>query len=330
MLRNQTAQALIALTIVTIILLGLSETITRGVANQLTSMLLLITLALAWNLVGGFGGQFSLGHSIFVGIGGYATAVFLTYLQTPLIPTVLAAGAVSALIGVLLAYPLLRLRGPYLAVGSLGMALAAYGWMINWDFTRSSQNYQVPSSALVDIPTLFKYAVILAFLALVSVIVMVKSPLGLKLIALRDDEKGAASLGVKRIRTLIPVWALSGLLTGLMGSLLALQKGTLTVDTAFAISFSLDAVIIAVIGGLGTISGPLIGAIIVFYLRFYSADFSDLAMLIEAVVVIVVVRFFPSGITGLISRAILTLRFRLRKPPASIATTSIPVNFRRR
>jgi branched-chain amino acid transport system permease protein len=292
--------------------------------------MLLVVLALAWNLVGGFGGQFSLGHSIFVGIGGYATAVFLTYMQTPLIPTILAAGVVSAAIGVLLAYPLLRLRGPYLAVGSLGMALAAYGWMINWDFTRSSQNYQVPSKALVDIPTLYTYAVILAFVALVSVIILVKSPLGLRLIALRDDETGAASLGVKRIRTLIPVWALSGFLTGLMGSLLSLQKGTLTVDTAFAISFSLDAVIIVVIGGLGTISGPLIGAIIVFYLRFYSADFSDLAMIIEAIVVIVVVRFFPSGIVGLISRAILGVRFRLRKPPVSMATTSIPIRFRKR
>jgi branched-chain amino acid transport system permease protein len=287
-------------------------------------MLLLVSLALAWNLVGGFGGQFSLGHSIFVGIGGYATAVILTMYETPLVPTIFGAGLISAFIGVLLAYPLLRLRGPYLAVGSLGMALAVYGWMINWDFTKAASSYQIPTAALIDIPTLFSFAVVLAAVSLIAVILLTRSPLGLRLVAIRDDESGAASLGVRRVRTLIPVWALSGFLTGLMGALYALQKGTITVDSAFAISFSLDAAVIAVLGGLGTISGPLIGAVIVYYLRFYSADYSNLALLIEAAIVIIVVRFFPTGIIGLVSKAILSLRLKTGNPPASIATEAIP------
>ena len=322
--QHQSLVSIIATAIVTVVLLSLSGSFTLGLTNQLTSMLLLVTLALAWNLVGGFGGQFSLGHSIFVGIGGYATAVILTIYKTPLIPTILGAGLISAFIGVLLAYPLLRLRGPYLAVGSLGMALAVYGWMINWDFTKAASSYQIPTAALIDIPTLFSFAVVLAAVSLIAVILLTRSPLGLRLVAIRDDESGAASLGVRRVRTLIPVWALSGFLTGLMGALYALQKGTITVDSAFAISFSLDAAVIAVLGGLGTISGPLIGAVIVYYLRFYSADYSNLALLIEAAIVIVVVRFFPTGIVGLVSKAILTLRLKTGNPPASIATEAIP------
>lgn len=320
---NSTARAIAIAVVVAIIGISMAGTITRGQANQFTSMLLLMTLALAWNLVGGYGGQFSLGHSIFVGIGGYATAVILTLFKTPLIPTLVIAGAISAFIGVLLAYPLLRLRGPYLAVGSLGMALAAYGWMINWDFTKSSSSYQIPMSDMVDIPTLFIYTVLLALVALVSVILLVRSPLGLRLVALRDDESGAASLGVRRVRTLIPVWALSGFLTGLMGALYGMQKGTLTVDSAFSISFSLDAAIICVLGGLGTLSGPIIGAVIVYYLRFYSADYSNWSLLIEAIVVILVVRFFPGGISGLVGRAIVSLRVRFNKPPASLTTEAV-------
>jgi branched-chain amino acid transport system permease protein len=315
LLSNKTTQSIVLATVVAAVIVVLSTTMTRGVANQLTSLLLLMTLALAWNLVGGFGGQFSLGHSIFVGIGGYATAIIMTYLKYPIIPSVVMAGVVSSVIGVLLAYPLLRLRGPYLAVGSLGMALAAYGWMINWDFTKASSSYSIPTEGMIDIPTLLTYTTVLALVAVIAVIVLVRSPLGLRLVSLRDDELGAASLGVRRVRTLVPVWALSGFLTGLMGALFALQKGTLTVDSAFSIQFSLDAAIICVLGGLGTLSGPILGAIIVYYLRFYSADYSNWALLLEAIVLIVVVRFFPGGLSGALTRlgaATMTLLRRSR------------------
>jgi branched-chain amino acid transport system permease protein len=274
-------------------------TVDLSTANDFTSLFLLMTLAMAWNLVGGFGGQFSLGHSIFVGVGSYATAVILTTLGWPLIPTILIAAAMSALIGLLLAYPLLRLRGPYLAVGSLGMAVASYGWMINWNFTKASQAYAVPVAGQIALQETYQYAIILLLVAIVSIIALVRSPLGLRLVALRDNEEGAASIGVKRVRTLLPVWALSGLLTGAMGAVYALQSGSLTVDATFNIQFSLDAAIICVIGGLGTLSGPVIGAIIVYYLRKYSADFSNYALLIEAVILVVVVRFFPAGLVGL-------------------------------
>jgi branched-chain amino acid transport system permease protein len=330
LMRNPTALAISGGVVVAGVAIAMSSVVTKGIANQLTELLLLVTLALAWNLVGGYGGQFSLGHSIFVGMGGYATAVVLTLFKTPLLPTILIAGLMSSFIGVLLAYPLLRLRGPYLAVGSLGMTLAVYGWMINWDFTKAASSYQIPKYAMVNIPTLFVLTTLLAMVAWMSVVLLVRSPLGLRLVALRDDETGAASLGVRRVRTLVPVWALSGFLTGLMGSLSALQKGTITVDAAFALEFSLEAVIICVIGGLGTLWGPLVGALVVYYLRQYSEDFSNLALVIEAVVVILVVRFVPGGIVGVASRLVFKLRVRAGRPPASIATQALPVVQRRK
>ncbi|MDH6207105.1 branched-chain amino acid transport system permease protein [Aurantimicrobium minutum] len=320
---NKTTAIFAAPIVVAAVALGLADNVKLGLVNEWTSLLLLMILAMAWNLVAGFGGQFSLGHSIFVGVGGYATAVILTYFQLPLFLVILMASLISATIGILLAFPLLRLRGPYLSIGSLGMALAATGFMLNWDFTKASQSYPLPSDALVDLAFLFKITVVVAALSLIAIISLVRSPLGLRLVALRDDENGAASLGVRRLRTLIPVWALSGLLTGVMGSLTAMQNGNLTPVSAFSLQFVLDAAIICVIGGLGTLSGPLLGAVLVFYLRQYSADFADWSILIEAVVVILVVRFFPGGITGLVSRAIVSLRVRFNNPPASLTTEAV-------
>lgn len=306
--------------IVGVIAFFLADGVRLGLVNEWTSLLLLMILAMAWNLVAGFGGQFSLGHSIFVGVGGYATAILLTFLDLPLFLVIFLASVISALIGVLLAFPLLRLRGPYLSIGSLGIALAATGFMLNWDFTKKSQAYPIPSGDILDLADLFKATVVITVIALLIIIKLVRSPLGLRLVALRDDENGAASLGVRRLRTLIPVWALSGLLTGVMGALSAMQNGNLTPTTAFSLQYVLDAAIISVIGGLGTISGPIIGAVLVFYLRQYSADFAELALIIEAVVVVLVVRFFPAGIVGLFTKVVTSLRVRRGKPPASLAT----------
>lgn len=302
------------------VLLLVGSALTLGTMNQLASLFLLMTLASAWNLVGGFGGQFSLGHSIFVGIGAYATAVILTHFSLPLPLIVLASGLASSVIGVILAYPLLRLRGPYLAVGSLGMGLAAYGWMINWNFTHASSSFPIPTPGLLGLHAVYVWSVGLAAFAVVVVVVTVNSPLGLRLIALREDETGAASLGVRRVRTLIPVWAISGLLTGLMGAVFGLQQGNLSVDLVFTTQLSLDAAIICVIGGLGTITGPLIGAVVIYYLRYYAADYSNLAMLIEAAVLILVVRFFPGGVVGLASRFGLAARAR-RSTSATVGAT---------
>jgi len=302
--------------VVTAALIGGADAMTRGAANQLTGLLLLACLAMAWNLVSGFAGQFSLGHSIFVGVGGYATAVLLDYLELPLILVVLAAGVVSALVGVILAYPMLRLRGPYFAIGTLGIALAVRGWMLNWDVTRASRGYPIPPESLLDIATLLRVAALLALITLVTALAIKESSLGLRLIALRDNEDGAASVGVRRVRSVVPTWAISAMLTGMLGAVIALQNGNLTPNSAFSIQYTLDAVVVCVIGGLGTLSGPLLGAVIVFVLRQYTADFAGWASLLEAVVVILVVRFFPDGAVGVIVRVRGLIRSRLRSRDA--------------
>ena len=291
----------IPLAVAVALLLG-AESLRLATVNQLTSLLLLAVLAMAWNLVSGFGGQFSLGHSIFVGVGGYSSAVILDLLDLPLLVVLPLAGAISALIGVVLAYPMLRLRGPYFAIGTLGLALAVQGWMLNWDFTRASQGYPMPLDPSIDLLAIMRIAVVLTVVTLVVSQFVVDAPLGLRLLALRDNEDGALALGVRRLRTLVPTWAISAFLAGVMGAVIALQNGQVTPQSAFSIQYTLDAVIICVIGGLGTLYGPLIGAVAVFGLRQVTADFAGWASLVEALIVILIVRFLPDGAMGVLAR----------------------------
>lgn len=299
-LRSQIVYPAVLAIILAGVLLVIGADFSMGFQNQLTSLFILMVVAIAWNLIGGFGGMFSLGQSIFVGIGAYSSAVIFEYLQWPLLVTLIASGAIASLIGVVLAFPLLRLRGPYLAIGSLGMTLALYGWMINWDFTKGSSSYGMPMEVLLGIGDLYNASILLVLATVLIALVMVRSTIGKKLIALRDDELGATSLGVRRVRTLVPFWAVSGFLTGLAGVFFALQQGQLTVDSAFNTAFSLDSIIISVIGGMGTLAGPIVGSVVVYYLRFFAADLANWALLLEAVVVVLVVRFFPKGIMGLL------------------------------
>lgn len=289
-------------TVVAVVLYFVASEVRLSLVTQFTSLALLAVLAMAWNLVGGFGGQFSLGHALFVGAGGYTTVVLLDRASLPLFLCIPLAGLVAAILGVVLAYPMLRLRGPYFAIGTLGISLAVLGWMLNWDFTYASRSYALAPSAIPSFLDLGRVSLVVALLTLLVVLLIMDMPLGLRLLALRDDEQGAIMLGARRVRTIVPVWAISAFLTGTMGALVAVQAGSVTPTQAFSLQFTLDAVIICVIGGLGTVYGPLLGAVVVFVLRQYTADFSEWSLLIEALIVILIVRFAPLGLLGLFQR----------------------------
>lgn len=300
-------------TLIVVIFLGAmaSSRIDRNLANSLTDVLLLCALGSAWNIVAGFGGQISLGHSIFIGLGGYITAILLVHSSLPLLVAVLLASLISSIIGVLLAYPMIRLRGPYFAIGTLGIALATVGWMLNWDFTNRSQAYSLPMNGMLDINAVYRLAVVVFGVTLLISILVRHSRIGLRLFALRDDESGATSLGVRRTTTILPVWAISAFLTGLIGATLAIQKGTLDPNSAFSLQFTMDAIVVCIIGGLGTTLGPVIGGILVYELRQQVVQFDSLGLLIEAIVVVAFLRFIPSGIVNVISDT--WNRFRLMK-----------------
>jgi branched-chain amino acid transport system permease protein len=260
----------------------------------------LMAMAQAWNLIGGYGGQFSLGHGLFVAVGGYTTVLVLVHTGLPLALTVVIAGVLTAGIGALAAMPLLRLRGVYFSVGTLGVMIAAQNWVINWKWAGQTRGVYLPDRGILGFNTQYYMAAALLVGTTAIVALAVRSRWGLRLMAVRDDESAAQELGVNGFRVKLVALATSAFLVGLCGALNAFQQLTLEPYSAFNIVWAINMILACVIGGLATIAGPLIGAALIFELQQQLQGYQNLTSLIEGAVLLAVIRFAPGGIWGLL------------------------------
>jgi branched-chain amino acid transport system permease protein len=264
-----------------------------------------MTMAQAWNLIGGYGGQFSLGHAMFVGIGSYATALLLIHTSLPLWLAVVLSGLVASAIAAGAAVPLLRLRSVYFAVGTLGVSLAAVSWMINWGYSGKTSGLNLPTNAFLSFDDLYYAAGSLAVFTTAAVALVARSPYGLRLQSVRDDEDAAAELGVDGFRVKLVAFMLSAFFVGVAGGLIAVQKANLEPYSAFSLTFTTNMIIMTVIGGLGTIVGPLIGSFLIFELQQQLQSYQDWSTLITGALLVVIIRIAPAGLWGLGRRAVL-------------------------
>jgi branched-chain amino acid transport system permease protein len=260
----------------------------------------LMAMAQAWNLIGGYGGQFSLGHGLFVAVGGYTTVLVLVHTGLPLALTVVIAGALTAGIGALAALPLLRLRGVYFSVGTLGVMIAAQNWVINWKWAGQTRGVYMPERGVLGFNTQYYMAAALLVGTTAIVALAVRSRWGLRLMAVRDDESAAQELGVNGFRVKLVALATSAFLVGLCGALNAFQQLTLEPYSAFNIVWAINMILACVIGGLATVAGPLIGAALIFELQQQLQGYQNLTSLIEGAVLLAVIRFAPGGIWGVL------------------------------
>jgi branched-chain amino acid transport system permease protein len=278
----------------------------------------LMAMAQAWNLMGGYGGQFSIGHGLFVALGGYTTTLVLIHSGLSIAPAVIIAGALCAAVAAITAVPLLRLRGVYFSVGTIGVLLAAQAWFINWSYVGQTTGVIMPNRGTLSFDTQYYMGAGLLVLTTAVVWGLVRSRYGLRLMAVRDDEFAAAELGVNGFRVKLIALTISAFLVGLAGAMNAFQQLSLEPYSAFSISWAINMILACVIGGLATIPGPLIGAALMFELQQLLQGSSDLTPLIEGAVLLVVIRFAPNGIWGLV-RDQVTARiagWRLRRTPA--------------
>jgi branched-chain amino acid transport system permease protein len=260
------------------------------------TLFIYITLAQSWNLLGGYGGLFSLGHSLFVGTGSYVLAVLLLRSSIPLYLALLLSGVLASLIGVAAALPLLRLRDVYFSVGSLGITMAGLTWMINWSYTGATSGLDLPPSATLDYSTLYYLALSLLVLTIVCIVLLIHSSFGLRLMAIRDDEDAAAELGVSSFPVKLTAFGISAFFIGIAGALLALKDLSIEPNSAFSINWVITMIIITVIGGMATSTGPLIGAVVVFTLQQSLQGYANLSSLLTGVLLIFIIRLAPDGI----------------------------------
>jgi branched-chain amino acid transport system permease protein len=298
MTRNWPARAAVAV----LLLLALAGPGYLSEGDVALGVTLFVTMAMAqaWNLIGGYGGQFSLGHGLFVGAGGYATVLILMHTGLPLALAFVGAGLVAAGIGALSAIPLLRLRGVYFSVGTLGVMIAVQTWVINWKWAGQTTGVYLPEDAVLSFDNQYYIGLVLVVVTTLVVALLVHSERGLRLMAVRDDEIAAQEVGVDGFRVKLLAFTTSAFLVGLCGALNALQQLALEPYSAFSISWSINMILACVIGGLATIPGPLIGAALLFELQQLLQGYQNMTSLIEGIVLLIIIRFAPGGIWSLL------------------------------
>jgi branched-chain amino acid transport system permease protein len=272
-------------------------------------------LALAWNLLAGYTGQFSLAPAAFAMIGGYTTALLDFYLHVPLALGIPAAIVVAALFGLVLGKLVLKLSGPYLSLTTLAFAEIARVVIGNsYDFTRGAQGLNVPT--LMQSRLGYYYLFLATVLAVVAgMYALMRSRPGRFWLAIRDDETGAESRGIDVVRYKTLAFALSCAVCGLAGALYGTFSQLVSPELGLLLETGL-VIAMVVIGGIGTLTGPLLGAMLVYLASEWMRELGNIQMIVFAALVIVFARFFREGLWGLATRP------RARKPAAAAASVA--------
>lgn len=267
-------------------------------------------MALAWNLVGGFAGQISLGHTAFFGIGAYAsTLLYLHYALSPWLG-MLAGAVLSVLVAIGIGIPCFRLKSHFFALATIAIGevlryLASY-WR---GLTQGGVGLLIPFKPGIE-NFMFKSKLPYAYIALALMLVMLficygirKSRFGFHLISLREDQDAAESLGVKTSRSKLIALIISAFFTSITGTFYAQYILFIDPSTLFSLGFSVELALFSIIGGLGTVTGPILGAFLltpldVFLRAWLGGVSAGLNFIVYGLVLMVAVKYFPMGIFG--------------------------------
>ncbi len=271
-----------------------------------TDILMFAVMASAWNIIGGYTGYASFGNVVFFGIGGYLTAILMEKGGWYFGFAYLAAGGGAALFAVLIGLPVLRLRGHYFAIATLGVAEAMKALVQNLQITEGNSGIYLP---MIDMPIksqyYFFFYMMLGTLILTLIITywVLHSKLGYSMIAIRENEDAAGSVGINTTIAKTAAFALSGLLTGFAGSIYAYQQAFLKPGPAFSVETTVKMIVMAIFGGAGSLFGPVIGAFSIQVIeQTLSNYFLVAATLFFGVVVILAIIFTPKGLMDMFTQ----------------------------
>ena len=267
-----------------------------------------VLLALSLNLVMGYAGQLNLGQSAFFGIGAYVSTILIKSYGWNFWLAALAAVGAAGLPGLALAAFAVRLRGHYLAIASLGFAVITYQVLVNWEnVTQGVRGFYGILPPVAGAPALFYLVAGIALAVYVLLDNLVRSPVGETLRAIREDEVSAASLGVNAALWKAFAFGVGAAIAGLAGCFYPGFVGTLVPD-AFNIIESFTMLAMVIVGGMGTMIGPVIGAVMLTFLPELLRGFGELRLMIYGLALTLVVLFMPGGMV----QAWMALRARIR------------------
>jgi branched-chain amino acid transport system permease protein len=275
------------------------------------NLFMLAILAESWNIIGGFTGYASFGNVAFFGLGAYTTGILMTKAGLPLPVALAAAGVVPMLFAAVVGLPILRLKGHYFAIATLGVAETMREIVYNVEITGAGTGLVMP---IARTPALFFYLMLAILVAVTLVNVwLARSRFGYGLVAIREDEDAAAAMGIDTARYKTIAFAISGAFAGLTGGVFAYWITFIDPDAVFRVIVTIQMIIMAVFGGAGTVVGPLLGALVLASVsEVLSTQLVSLAELFNGLIVILVVLFMPKGLLEILRAGRGSLRLMAR------------------
>lgn len=310
--KNKKSSYLLTLALV-VVLYGVSAflvasgRINKYVSGILVMVLVNIILTVSLNLASGFLGQLVLGHAGFMSVGAYASALFTLNSGLPIsvaFPlSILIAGVVAVIFGILIGIPALRLKGDYLAIITLGFGEIIKVLINFFDFTGGARGLRgiprvVDKSSGISVEFVkFSYAFFLAVLSIYLITAFIRSRHGRAVIAIREDEIAAEASGINTTYYKLLAFVMAAFFAGVAGALYAHHLGVLN-PAKFDFNYSVEILVMVVLGGMGSITGSVVSAIALTILPELLRGFSDYRMLAYSVILILVMLFKPTGLMG--------------------------------
>lgn len=273
--------------------------ISTGIINSfyeitLATICINIILAVSLNLVTGFTGQFSLGHAGFMSIGAYVGAIINMNMNSTsgFVIGIFAGAVAAAIVGILIGIPTLRLKGDYLAIATLGMAEIIRVIFLNMEITNGA-------AGLNGIPRYTNWLWLFIFTTGTIILInnFIKSSQGRACISIREDEIAAESMGINTTKYKVMAFALGALFAGIAGALYSSYFYFIK-PTLFSFQKSIDILVIVVLGGMGSITGTVIAAIILALITTALQKYAELRMIIYAILLVAIMIFRPQGLMG--------------------------------
>lgn len=262
-----------------------------------------IGLAVTFDVLAGYTGYLNFGHSAFFGIGAYTTAILMVRAGWHFAPAAALGGAAAGLGAFVAGFPTLRLRGAYFAIATWALARAIQQLVLMMDITGGPDGMRLPPF----LSPRFFYYVMLGVVGVTFIVywfLLERAPFGLKLKAVREDEQGAKALGLNPTKLKIQAFILSAIPTGIIGGVFAYWVTFIDPASTLGDLVSDQALVMVVFGGMGTLIGPVVGAVLIFAFKTlfwaYLSAYEVLYLIILGAVIAGSVVFLPDGVLGVL------------------------------
>ncbi len=293
-----------------------------GMMQLVAEMAYFLALAQLWNLLAGYAGLVSVGQQAFVGLGGYTLFAITDWYGVHPLAAIAVAGLMAGLIAIPVAFIVFRLRGAYFAVGTWVVAEIFQLFIAQVPRLGGGSGYSLTPAIVHSISAdrdtrdviVYWIALALAVAVIGAIYLLLRSRHGLALTAMRDSELASGSVGVDTYRTKFLVYVITAICTGVIGAYIFLQKLRISPEAGFSVNdWTVVVIFMVVIGGIGTLEGPIIGMFVYFILRELLADYGSWYLILLGVVAVVVMLKAREGLWGLIARRFNVQLFPVRR-----------------